>query len=113
MKKVLIVVGVIAVIISIVAFSAPKEIYGSWNVSERSKDESFSKYPEVGFNLNDDGTFTADGMSGTYSKDEETIKLCFLGISTYTYEYKLSGNTLTLKYLGRDDSPKIYYERAK
>lgn len=102
------VIGVIGVIVS-----NSGKLYGQWEVSEKSSSELFSDYPEDDFIIYDNGTFTADGMSGTYSTSGKTITFSFSFWGSYTYKYDVSGDVLTLQLLDEsDDEPKIYYDRV-
>lgn len=103
----------IAAVIGIIAVSShSNKIYGSWEVSEQSLDEDLGGYPEKNFVMYDNGTFAADGISGTFSMDEDTITFTFSMLGYYTYEYDLSGDTLMLRNIEEEDAPTVYYDRV-
>ncbi len=104
---VIIVIGAVVLIIT-----NSGKLDGQWEVSEKSASERFSNYPEDDFIIYDDGTFTADGMSGTYSTSGKTITFSFSIFGSYTYEYDVSGDTLMLQSTKDSDEPKIYYDRV-
>ena len=111
----LVVVLVIALVCIIIAISNSGDIYGTWEVSERSINENLDGYPEDDFVIYENGSFTCDGFSGTYSMNDDTITFSFsiFGVYTYQYyEYNVSGNTLMLRNIDDEDEPKIYYERV-
>ncbi len=112
-KKIIIVVGaIIALICVIIAFSGSGNIYGTWQVAEKSMNESFRHYPEEDFVIYENGTFTCDGISGTYAMNDDTITFNYSIFGSYTYEYDVSGKTLMLKLIDDEDEPKIYYDRV-
>ena len=111
-KKILAIVGILVLIVCIISlFSGSDEIYGTWEVAERSLNENFNDYPEDDFVIYENGTFTADGISGQYSINGDTVTFNLSIFGSYTYEYDISGNTLMLKNIDDDDEPKIYYDR--
>ena len=111
-KKIFILLGVVlsVLICIIIVILNSNEIYGTWVVSEKSANEITNDYPEEDFVIYDNGTFTADGISGSYSMNEKTITFNAFWAS-YTYEYKLSGDKLVLKCIDEEDTPIINYER--
>jgi len=114
-KKILIAgIGIILIIICIVAISSGSgDIYGEWEVSAKSTEDIGNMYPEDNFVLYENGTVTADGYSGSYSMNDKTITMKILW-ETYTFEYKVSGDTLMLKNIEEDKAkPAIYYDRVK
>ena len=92
-------------------FSGGGKIYGSWEVSSRSIGKNFSDYPEDDFSIYENGTFTCDGISGKYYIDDDYLTMSAFWMS-YTYEYKVKGNTLMLKEVEDEDSSWIYYDRV-
>ncbi|MGN1418984.1 MAG: hypothetical protein ACI4W6_06625, partial [Acutalibacteraceae bacterium] len=85
------------------------KIYGSWEVE--STHDITNDYPENNFIIYENGTFTADGVSGTYSINDDTITISALWES-YTYQYKMvSSDVLVLRYIEKDDAPSIRYNR--
>lgn len=74
--------------------------------------ENLNDYPEDDFVIYENGSFTTDGMSGTYSMNDDTITFSFSIFGSYTYEYDISGNTLMLRNIDDEDEPKIYYDRV-
>ena len=87
-------------------------VVGKWEVSDRSLGESLSDYPEKNFIIYENGTFTCDGINGTYSINDDTITFSFGWLGTFTYEYKVSRNELGLKNVEHDEKREpIYYDR--
>lgn len=113
-KKVIIIVSVaiVALICLAVALSGSRDITGTWVVAQRSVDESFRKYPEDDFVIYENGSFTSDGVSGTYSMNDGTVTFDYSIFGSYTYEYDVSGNTLMLRNIDDEDNAKIYYDRV-
>lgn len=113
-KKIIgvIVSAVLVIGIVVLVFTNSGKLNGQWEVSEKSASERFSNYPEDDFIIYDDGTFTADGISGTYSTNGKTITFSFSIFGSYTYEYDVSGDTLMLQLTKDLDAPKIYYDRV-
>ncbi|MBQ8028828.1 MAG: hypothetical protein IJ262_05425 [Clostridia bacterium] len=112
-KKVIIIVGaIIAVVCVIIAFLGSGSIYGAWEVSERSINENLNNYPENDFVLYENGSFTCDGVSGTYSINDDIITLNISIFGAYTYEYDVSNDTLMLRNIDDEDNAKIYYDRV-
>lgn len=110
-KSVLIVVALLMVVL-LVGCSNSKKIVGTWQVSYDSQDEVNSDYPEENFVIYENGTFTTDGYSGTYSIDDNMLTLSFGVLASYTYEYDISGNTLMLRNIEEENSPEIYYDKV-
>lgn len=113
-KCLFVVLGVILIVVCIVSLSSGTgEIYGSWEVSEKSINENFRDYPEENFIIYENGSVSFDGYSGSYSMNKDTVAIQVLWF-TYTYKYKVSGDTLMLKLVEADeDTPAIYYNRVK
>ena len=112
---IIVVLLAIAVVIGCAMFflNNSASIVGTWEVSEQSKGESFSDYPEENFIIYDDGKFTCDGMNGTYSLSDDTVTFSFGLWGSLTYEYKVSRNELVLKNVEHDeDRAAIYYDRV-
>ncbi len=111
-KKVIFIVGVIIALVCVItAFSGSEDIYGAWEISKRSINENLDDYPEENFVIYENGSFTCDGVSGTYSINNDIITLNISIFGTYTYEYDISGDNLILRNIDDEDEPKIYYER--
>lgn len=111
-KKVIIIVGaIIALVCIIVVFSSSGNIYGAWKVAERSINENLDVYPEE-IVIYENGHFTGDDFAGMYSINDDLITFSAFILGSFTYEYNVSGNTLTLRNIDNEDEPKIYYERV-
>lgn len=104
---------IILIFVGVVGLSFTNDksmIIGSWEVSEKSIYENLDNYPVNGFVIYENGTVTADGYGGTYSINDNTITIT-ISYYSFTYEYKLSGNTLMLKLVSDYDKPEIYYKK--
>lgn len=119
--KIFIIIGVLAVAICIAIFAfsnanpSTGSIYGTWNISQESANQYLKGYPENDLIFNEDGTFYSDGkISGTFYMDENYLTIDPSGMlySTQQYEYKLSGNKLTLKNINGEAYPEIHYEKV-
>ncbi len=119
--KIFVIIGVLiaAICISVVAVvilgSSSDNIYGTWNISQNSMNQYLKGYPENDLIFNEDGTFYSDGkISGTFYMDENYLTIDPSGMlySTQQYEYKLSGNKLTLKNINGEAYPEIHYEKV-
>lgn len=112
-KKLIIVIAVAAILVCAIAvFLNSGDVCGAWEVAERSAGENLDDYPEENLVIYEDGTFTCDGVGGTYSMNDDTITLNLSLFGSYTYEYDVSGNTLTLKNIDDEDASVIYYDRV-
>lgn len=107
-----VIVLVLSLVFGGILLSRSGDVTGHWVVSEKSINENLRDYPEENFIIYDNGSFTFDGISGTYLMDDDTITFSHVLFGSETYEYTVSRNTLTLKTIDDEDDPKIYYDRV-
>lgn len=120
-KKTKILVGAVIAVLAIIVIiavagnsSSKKKIIGSWQISATSIENSnIDNYPENGYlTFLEDGTGYFDGNIDDvfyYTINDKTITMdCNDWLITYTYDFEISGDELTLKYVG--DNP-IYYNK--
>lgn len=112
MKIVISVVLILIAVFSVIALKNSGEVYGQWVVSDKSINENLRNYPEDDFVIYENGSFTGDGISGTYFLNNDTITFNFSIFGSYTYEYDVSGKTLMLRNIDDENEPKIYYDRV-
>lgn len=114
-NKKFIIIGAVAVLFCIIiANSGSSEICGTWEIAKRSVNKDLRNYPEISINILENGQFLVDdNYLGRYTKNKNYITFKSSKLFTpLTYKYKVSGDTLMLRFADDEKAPKIYYKRV-